>query len=381
MRGASQTTSRKTPYDQGLMAIVLALLGFGLIMVFSASAVVSGELYDSQTRIFVRQLVFVIVGLGALMLTMKLNYSLYRLRILSYGLLFLSFTLLIYLLAIDPEGVRRWIHLGWVNFQPSELAKLAIIIFTARHLVTHGKRFNDFKTSIFPYTAVVAPMVFLILIEPDLGTALAISTTAGLLLFLGGLKYHYLLGMAGIAIPTLYLLVVRVPYRLNRILAFVDPDRDPYGIGYQIRQSLIAVGAGGWKGAGYAQSKQKLFFLPEPHTDFIYAVVGEELGLLGCMTLLVLFSLFFWRGVRIALRADSLFGTYLGLGIVTMIVLQAFINMSVTVSLLPTKGLPLPFVSVGGSSMVMTLLAVGILLNISRVSTHPMAEKSSRNSL
>ena len=369
MRGASPTTGRKTPYDQGLMAIVLALLGFGLIMVFSASAVVSRELYDSQTWIFVRQLISVIVGLGALMLAMQFNYSFYSLRTVSYGLIFLSFTLLIYLLVVGPEGVRRWIHLGWVNFQPSELAKLAIIIFTARHLAIHGKQFNDFKTSIFLYLSVVAPLVFLILIEPDLGTALAISTTAGFLLFMGGLKYRYLLCVIGIAIPTLYLLVVRVPYRLNRILAFVDPDRDPYGIGYQIRQSLIAVGAGGWKGAGYAQSKQKLFFLPEPHTDFIYAVVGEELGLLGCMTLLVLFSLFFWRGVRISLRADSLFGTYLGLGIVTMIVLQAFINMSVTVSLLPTKGLPLPFVSVGGSSMVITLLAVGILLNISRVSS------------
>lgn len=369
MRGASPTTGRKTPYDQGLMAIVLALLGFGLIMVFSASAVVSGELYDSQTWIFVRQLISVFVGLGVLMLTMKFNYSFYSLRTVSYGLILLSFTLLIYILVVGPEGVRRWIHLGWVNFQPSELAKLAIIIFTARHLVIHGKKFNDFKTSIFLYLLVVAPLVFLILIEPDLGTALAISITAGFLLFMGGLKYRYLLCVIGIAIPILYLLVIRVPYRLNRILAFVDPERDPYGIGYQIRQSLIAVGAGGWKGTGYAQSKQKLFFLPEPHTDFIFAVVGEELGLLGCMTLLVLFSLFFWRGVRISLRAGSLFGTYLGLGIVTMIVLQAFINMSVTVSLLPTKGLPLPFVSVGGSSMVITLLAVGILLNISRISS------------
>ena len=167
-------------------------------------------------------------------------------------------------------------------------------------------------------------------------------------------------------LPALYLLVVRVPYRLNRVLAFLDPDRDPYGIGYQIRQSLIAVGSGGWTGLGFAQSKQKLFFLPEPHTDFIYAVVGEELGFFGCLTLLLLFALLFRRGVRIALRADSPFGTFLGLGIVSMIAFQALINMSVTLSLLPTKGLPLPFISVGGSSIIVMLAAVGILLNISR---------------
>jgi cell division protein FtsW len=178
-------------------------------------------------------------------------------------------------------------------------------------------------------------------------------------------RYRYLLGLMVAAIPALYFLVVRVPYRLERFVAFLYPERDPYGIGYQIRQSLISVGSGGWSGLGYAEGKQKLFFLPEPHTDFIYAVVGEELGLLGCFTVVVLFGLFFWRAARISVRAQSPFGTYLGLGIACMIVLQAFVNMSMVVSLLPTKGLPLPFVSVGGSSMIMTMTAVGILLNIS----------------
>ena len=179
------------------------------------------------------------------------------------------------------------------------------------------------------------------------------------------MRYRYLLGLLLAVIPALYFLVVLVPYRLNRILAFLYPERDPYGIGYQIRQSLIAVGSGGWSGLGYAQGKQKLFFLPEPHTDFIYAVVGEEFGFLGCFTVLVLFGLLFWRGTRIAVRAESAFGTYLGLGIACMIVFQAYVNMSMVISLLPTKGLPLPFVSMGGSSMIMTMAAVGILLNIS----------------
>jgi cell division protein FtsW len=192
------------------------------------------------------------------------------------------------------------------------------------------------------------------------------------------LRYRYLLGLFLAAIPALYFLVVRVPYRLDRWLAFLYPERDPYGSGYQIRQSLISVGSGGWSGLGYAEGKQKLSFLPEPHTDFIFAVVGEELGLLGCLAVVVLFGLFFWRAARISVRAESPFGTYLGLGIACMIILQAFVNMSMVVSLLPTKGLPLPFVSVGGSSMIMTMTAVGILLNIS---SHARGHTTPRNGI
>jgi len=242
---------------------------------------------------------------------------------------------------------------------------LVIILFTAFYLVTRKEQFHSFRRGLLPYLVIVGAVVLLVLAEPDLGTAASIALSASLLLFLGGLRYRYLVGLVLISVPTLYFLVVRVPYRLNRILAFVDPEKDPFGIGYQIRQSLIAVGSGGWNGVGYAQGKQKLFFLPEPHTDFIYAVVGEELGFLGCVALIVLFSLLFWRGARIAMRADTQFGTYLGLGIVCMIVFQAFINMSMVISLLPTKGLPLPFLSVGGSSMITTMAAVGVLLNIS----------------
>lgn len=359
--------NRKIPHDQSLIAIVLALLGFGLIMVFSASTVVSGELYGSQTWIFTRQLVLVMLGLLALMVTMKIDYHFYQRQRVVYLFLIASLVLLVLvLIAPVSSGVQRWIQLGPVTFQPSELAKLAMILFTAFYLVSRREQFHSFQRGLLPYLAVVGSVVLLVLAEPDLGTAASIALTAGFLLFLGGLRYRYLLGLFLIAAPGLYFLVVRVPYRLNRVLAFLDPERDPYGIGYQIRQSLIAVGSGGWNGLGYAQGKQKLFFLPEPHTDFIYAVVGEEFGFLGCLAVIVLFTLLFWRGARIALRADSPFGTYLGLGIVCMIVLQAFINMSMVISLLPTKGLPLPFISVGGSSMIMTMAAVGILLNISR---------------
>lgn len=359
--------NRRIPYDEGLIVIVLALLGFGLIMVFSASTVVSAELYGSQTWIFTRQLLFVILGLVTLMVSMKIDYHFYERRSVIYSLLTLSLLLLVFLLVVPgSSGVQRWIRFGPANFQPSELAKLAVILFSSFYLATRKEKLHSFKQGVLPYLAVVGTVVFLVLIEPDLGTAASIALTAGFLLFLGGVRYRYLLGLLLAVIPALYFLVVLVPYRLNRILAFLYPERDPYGIGYQIRQSLIAVGSGGWSGLGYAQGKQKLFFLPEPHTDFIYAVVGEEFGFLGCVTVLVLFGLLFWRGTRIAVRAESAFGTYLGLGIACMIVFQAFVNMSMVISLLPTKGLPLPFISMGGSSMIMTMAAVGILLNISR---------------
>ena len=371
--------NRETPYDRGLIMTVLALLGFGLIMVFSASTVVSAELYGSQTSIFTRQLLFVLIGLVGLMVSMNIDYHFYQKGAVIYSLLLLSLALLLYLL-VAPEsgGVQRWIRLGPANFQPSELAKLAVILLTSFYLVTRKEEFHSFRRGLLPYLAVVGAIVLLVLLEPDLGTAASIALTALFLLFLGGLRYRYLLGRVLAAVPVLYFLVVRVPYRLDRFLAFLYPDRDPYGMGYQIRQSLIAVGSGGWSGLGYAQGKQKLSFLPEPHTDFIFAVVGEELGLLGCCTVVVLFGLFFWRAARISVRADSPFGTYLGLGIACMVILQAFVNMSMVVSLLPTKGLPLPFVSVGGSSMIMTMTAVGILLNIS---SHARGHTTPRNGI
>jgi cell division protein FtsW len=370
---------REVPYDRGLILTVLALLGFGLIMVFSASTVVSAELYGSQTSIFTRQLLFVVIGLVGLMVSMNIDYHFYERGTVIYSLLLLSLGLLLYLfVAPESGGVQRWIRLGPANFQPSELAKLAVILFTSFYLVTRKEKLHSFRRGLLPYLAVVGLIVLLVLIEPDLGTAASIALTAIILLYLGGVRYRYLLGLMVAAIPALYFFVVQVPYRLDRFLAYLYPERDPYGIGYQIRQSLIAVGSGGWSGLGYAEGKQKLSFLPEPHTDFIYAVVGEELGLLGCFTVVALFSLFFWRAARISVRAQSPFGTYLGLGIACMIILQAFVNMSMVVSLLPTKGLPLPFVSVGGSSMIITMTAVGILLNIS---SHARVHPTPRNGI
>lgn len=360
--------NRHFPYDQILILVVLALVGFGLVVVFSASSLISQELYRSTTAIFTRQFLSTVLGLIALLAVMRIDYHIYNRPLFAYGLLAFTLTLLVLVLLIPGiNGARRWISLGPVNFQPSELAKLTVVFFTAFFLVRREGWIEHLKMpSLLPLLGVLASLLLLVLLAPDLGTAVCLGLIAGLLLFFGGLPYRYCLGVLLATVPLFYLLVLSVPYRRNRILAFLDPSQDPYGIGYQIRQSLIAVGSGGITGTGLAHGKQKLFFLPEPHTDFIFAVVGEELGLLGCATLLLLFSLLFWRGVRIALRADSLFGTFVALGLVSMIVFQAFINMSVVLSLFPTKGLPLPFISAGGSSMFVMLVAVGVLLNISR---------------
>ena len=358
---------QKIHCDKGLILIVFALVGFGLLMDFSASTAISQEIYGSPSRVFTRQLLSVFVGLLVLLVSLKIDYHYYSRRKFVFGFLAIIFILLIIPLATPmTNGAQRWINLGVTKFQPSEAAKLFIVILTAYYLVENKGKLYSFRNGLLPYLSIVGVLMLLIIVEPDLGTAATIAVVAGLLLYLGGLQYRYLIGLALITLSLLYFLIFDVPYRRNRILAFLDPLEDPYGIGYQIRQSLIAVGAGGWIGLGLAEGRQKLLFLPEPHTDFIFSIVAEELGFLGCLTLVVLFGLFFWRGVRISLRADSLFGTFLGLGITCWIVVQALVNMSVAISLLPTKGIPMPFISVGGSSMLATLAAIGILLNISR---------------
>lgn len=351
---------RKIPYDQLLILIVLALVGFGLVMVFSASTIHS-------EGVFLRQLMAVLLGLLLLLATARINYHILENRYLIAGLILLVVVLLaIALFQPSANGAHRWIRVGPLNFQPSELAKLVVVLSMSYFLVKRGGRVEDLDKSTIPYLLMLGSIVLLVFAEPDLGTSTSLTLTIALMLFLGGLRFRYYLGGFLIAAPLFYFLVLRAEYRRGRILAFLDPAADPYGLGYQIRQSLTAVGSGGLTGVGLAQGTQKLFYLPEPHTDFIFAVIGEEVGLLGCLTILLLFVTLFWRGIRVSLRADTLFGTYLGLGIISVIVFQAFFNISVVLSLCPTKGIPLPFISVGGSSMLMMLAAAGILLNISK---------------
>jgi cell division protein FtsW len=275
------------------------------------------------------------------------------------------------LLPFLPAAAKthRWIQLPGFSFQPSELAKLALIFFLAYFLEARKNNVNDIMFTLLPVGLIVGLLAGLIVIQPDLGTAVALLLISVILLLVAGLDLRWIALSAMLSVPALYVLVFRVKWRRDRILAFLHPSDDPLGISYQINQSLISVGAGGILGLGYMEGKQKLFYLPEAHTDFIFAVVGEELGLIGTCVLVALFMVFLWRGLRTAMRAPDLFGFYLALGIAMMVCVQAFINMSVVLGLVPTKGIPLPFLSYGGSSFIVMLAGVGILLNVSQQSS------------
>ena len=264
------------------------------------------------------------------------------------------------------HNTHRWMHLGGFSFQPSEMAKPAIILFLAFFLESRTKAMGDWRNTLLP--AIVPTLLFLglIVFEPDLGTAIACAAITASILFVAGLDMRYLGYAFAASILPLYFLIFHVAYRRARILAFLDPYSDPQGRGFHIIQSLIAVSTGGITGVGLMEGKQKLFYLPEPHTDFIFAVTAEELGLVGALIIVALFSIFLWRGIRTAIRTQDSFGRFLAIGITSMVVLQAFINISVVLGLMPTKGIPLPFISYGGSSLFMTLACVGVLLNVTK---------------
>lgn len=361
---------RKSHHDRTTLYAVLLLLCFGTIMVFTTTTAVFGS-----SRVFYRHLGFGLAGLVGMALAMRIDYHHYRDRRLVYGLLGLSAVLLVGALLSAPiNDVNRWISLGPLRGQPSELAKLALILFTAYYAVEKPDAFSSYNRDFFSYGIVLAVFLGLVGVEPDFGTAALLLVICLALVYFAGLPSSGLLIGCLAAIPAFYWFVYRVPYRRDRILAFINPEQSPLDVSYQIRQSLIAVGSGGWAGLGLGQSKQKLSFLPEPHNDFVFAIVGEELGVWGSALLLAVFLYLFWRGVKIALRADTRFGTFLGLGITNMLVMQALINMSVVLSLLPTKGIPLPFISAGGSSLIVALVSVGILLNISHHGRHRILE-------
>lgn len=359
--------ARKLSPDKLLFASTLALVLLGVVMVFSASAVLAEEKFGSPYYFLIRQGVWTLLGLIGMWWAMHVDYRTYRHPLCVYGGLFVCILLLVGVFLMDPNhNTHRWIRLGSLSFQPSELSKPALVIFMAALLEKEGARVNDWRHTLLPCLAVLAVVLGLIVAEPDLGTSITIAAVAFLLLFSAGLRLAYVLGAVLLALPPLFYLVFFFEYRMQRVLAFLDPWSDPLGSGFQPVQSMIAVGSGGLTGLGLMAGKQKLFYVPEPHTDFIYAVIGEEWGLVGAMAVLGLFGVFLWRGVRLSLRAQDGFGCFLGLGLTAMVVCQAFVNISVVLSLLPTKGIPLPFVSSGGSSLLVSLVSVGVLLNISQ---------------
>src|SRR4051812_5045988 len=362
--------ARKLKPDKVLFFVTLVLVGFGIAMVFSSSAIVAKEKFGDPNYFSFKQLIFAALGLAVMFVVMKVDYHKYKHPAVVFSALAIVVALLVVVFFLAAAAnTHRWIQLAGFSLQPSELSKLALIFFLAYFLEKRKGNVNDVTFTLVPIAVIVGLLAGLIVLQPDLGTAISLLVISFVLLFVAGLDLRWIAASAIVALPTFYLLVFRVRYRRERILAFMNPWEEPLGRGFQIIQSLLSVASGGIAGLGFMEGKQKLFYLPEAHTDFIFAVVGEELGMIGTCALLLLFSIFLWRGVRTSMRAPDLFGFYLGLGITMMVCVQAFINMSVVLGLLPTKGIPLPFLSYGGSSFVVMLAAVGILLNVSQQSS------------
>jgi cell division protein FtsW len=359
--------AKRVSVDTWLFTVTLLLVFVGLVMVFSASAVMAKERYGNGYYFLLRQLIWAVGGILVMVAAMKIDYRRYRNPGVVFSLLGVTTLMLISVFFLDrAHHTHRWIHWGAFSFQPSELAKPALIFFLAFFLETRTKSMDDWRNTLLP--AIIPTLMYLALIvfEPDLGTAIACAAITACILFVAGLELKYLgYGFLASLLP-LYFLIFHVAYRRERILAFLNPYADPQGAGFHIIQSLIAVGTGGITGTGLMEGKQKLFYLPEPHTDFIFSVICEELGLVGAIVIVALFAIFLWRGVRTALRTQDMFGRFLAVGITSMVVVQAFINISVVLGLMPTKGIPLPFVSYGGSSLFLTLACVGVMLNISK---------------
>ncbi len=352
--------------DPLLFAAVCALVGFGLVMVYSASAFYAQRSFGAADYFLRRDFAYATLGLCAMAVAARTDFERYRRW--AYPLLGLTVLLLLGVLLVGARinGAKRWFHIGSLSFQPAELAKLSLMIYLARSLAKKAEKVKSFTVGFLPHMAIAGLMMVLLLKQPDLGTAVILGMATLVLLFVAGAKVSYLvLAFLGAA-PIVYQAIVGTPWRFKRMLAYLDPWHYRYDVGYQITESLISIGSGGLTGQGLGDGKQKLFFLPEAHTDYILAIVGEELGFVGLTAVALCFTLLIWRGIRAALRARNAFGCYLGFGIVAVIALQALVNLGVVLGSLPTKGLPLPFVSNGGSTLVVDLLAAGILLNISR---------------
>jgi cell division protein FtsW len=362
--------ARKLQADKWLFAAAAGLALFGIVMVYSASAVMARAENGNQYYYVIKQGIWTAVGFAAMLGAMQFDYQRLRDRRIVYGLLGLTALLLLAVFAFPRiNGAHRWIRFAGFSVQPSELSKLALAIFLAYFLEKRAGEEGSLWRTFVPCMAVTGVLAALVLKEPDLGTALMLAVVCVVMCFTAGVRLLHL-GMAaapGLVVSAWMLLFV--PWRLQRLVTFTNPWADPQDKGFQVVQSLIAVGSGGPSGLGFAQGKQKMFFLPFAHSDFIFAVIGEELGLFGALTVVTVFGVLLWRGIRAALRAPDRFGMLLGLGLITAIVVQALFNISVVLSLLPTKGIPLPFISYGGSSLVPTLVAIGILLNISQYAT------------
>jgi cell division protein FtsW len=370
---------KKVENDRWLFGVTLALCLLGAVMIYSASAVTADQQYGRSYIFLLRQAAWLFMGLLGMFALMRSDYRRLREPTVVYPTICVVLLMLVGAFFLDKShATHRWIRFGPIGIQPSELAKLAVVLYLAWFLdlkrrSSAGMEFckEDFLHTILPAAGPILVCVLLILLQPDLGTSIDIVVVTGAILYVAGLSWKWLVTGAAAALPILYVLITHVSYRQARLMAFLDPGSDPQGAGFQLLQSLIAVGSGGFTGVGLMESKQKLFYLPEAHTDFIYAVICEELGFLGALAVIALFVIYGWRGLRAAFSAPDGFGRLLALGITAMVLCQALINFAVVLGMVPTKGIPLPFVSYGGSSLLVMLLATGVLLNIAQQAREP----------
>ncbi|WLR43624.1 stage V sporulation protein E [Bacillus carboniphilus] len=361
---------KKSTPDFLLIIITLLLLTVGLIMVYSASAVWADFNFDDSFYFFKRQLLFASVGVIAMFFIMNVDY--WTWRSWSTALILVCFLLLILVLipgiGMERNGSRSWIGVGAFSIQPSEFMKLAMIAFLAKYLSENQKKITSFKKGLTPALSFVFLAFAMIMLQPDLGTGTVMVGTCVTMIFVSGARLSHFMFLGVCGIIGFIGLVISAPYRMKRITSFLDPWEDPLNTGFQIIQSLYAIGPGGLLGLGLGQSRQKFFYLPEPQTDFIFAILAEELGFIGGTFVILLFSILLWRGIRIALGAPDLYGTFIAVGIIAMIAIQVMINIGVVTGLMPVTGITLPFLSYGGSSLTLMLMAVGVLLNVSRYS-------------
>jgi len=368
----SQTSQRsgtkRVAADYTLLAVTMTLALVGLVMVFSASAIVAGNRFQDPGFFLKRQVAWLALGLLLMHLTSRIDYTLWKkLSIpMLLGMLLLLVMVLVPGLGVAAKGARRWLRLGPISMQPAEMVKLVTVIYMAAYLTRKGDKITSFREGLLPALIVLGLLSGLVLLEPDLGTVVVLGLVTVGMCFLAGARVSHLLTLGLCAIPLVLGLVLGSSYRRQRLMTFLAPWKEASAAGFQITQSFLAFGSGGPFGVGLGEGKQKLYFLPEAHTDFVLALVGEELGLLGTVSVILLFAVFVWRGFQIATRARVPFGRYLGMGITLLIGGQALVNAAVVTGLLPTKGLTLPFVSYGGSSLVVSLIGVGVLLSISR---------------
>lgn len=361
--------SNKNPqsgYDLKLVLPVLFLVGIGIVMVYSASSVLALKKFGTDYYFIKKQALFSLIGFAALVICRHFSYRFYR--SLAYPLLILAF---IFLVAIQVSGFEyfaggsaRWLRFGSFTFQPSEFARIALVIYLAYSMSKKKDKLKEFSIGIIPHFVVLGIFAILIFLQPDFGSVVILGLITFIMLFVGGVRILHLGSLMLVLLPVAYFFMVSAEYRIKRIMGFLDPWQYPADEGYQIVHSLMAFGTGGILGTGIGKGYQKLFYLPEPHTDFIFSVIGEELGLLGVLIIIGLYTLILWRGISIARNAKDLFGSFVAIGLTISIGLQVCVNMGVSLAIIPTTGLTLPLLSYGGTSLLFNMASIGILMNI-----------------